>query len=114
VYRAQHGNTPPGFPDGNEMLMPTNEAFVSQMTLYTNSKGDTSSTPSAEFKYGPYLSLMLTNPFERSGEVRFIDSYDMFSKEAEGPEGWVYQSITGMFAANTPGTDIHGVRYFDY
>ncbi len=114
AYQAQHNNTPPGFPQGNTMLIPTNEVFISQMTLYTNDQGHTSSKPSSEFRFGPYIEQVPPNPFNKNSRIRFVDFYDAFPTEADGPEGWVYQPLTGMFTANTPGTDIQGRRYFDY
>src|SRR6266446_2646783 len=39
LYAAQHNNIPPGFPGNDIMLAPDAQAFVEQMTQYTNAYG---------------------------------------------------------------------------
>ncbi len=114
VYRAQHAGVAPGYPRGDTLTAPTYDAFLAQMTMYTNEQGDTSRIPSDEYKFGPYMERMPMNLINSNNDIRFMDSYDFGPVIAEGPEGWVYQPSTGTIAANLPGSDVHGASYTDY
>lgn len=113
AYQAHHGGVAPGYPGGNTAMMPTHEAFAAQMTRYTNHAGDTSDTPSDEFRFGPYLRSVPENSLANSNHIRFMNPVELVPV-ASGDQGWVYQPVTGTIAANWPGTDIHGVKYTDY
>ena len=114
VYRAQHGGNSPGYPAGDLTATPTMEAFTQQMTLYSNPEGQTSATPTPQYKLGPYLLKMPVNSINGSSEIWFIPNDEEFPKEANGKTGWVYQASSGQFAANVVGTDPEGKKYFDY
>lgn len=114
VYRAQHGGVSPGYPGGVETASPTMEAFTNQMTLYSNAAGQTSATPSTDYKLGPYLLKMPVNSINGSSEITFIANDAAFPTEADGTSGWFYQPATGQVAANVLGSDPEGKVYFDY
>ncbi len=113
IYQAQHGGVAPGYPGGNTAMMPTHQAFVAQMTRFTNQAGDTSNAPSEEFRFGPYLSGVPKNPLTKKKHIRFMKPTEQIPT-ATGDQGWVYQPATGTIAANTSGTDIRGAKYTDY
>lgn len=114
VYTAQHGGIPPGYPEGNLSAAPTAEAFVAQMTTYTDGIGRVSASRTEVFDNGPYLRKIPANPLNLSDLVRVIPDGQTFPSGAFGPEGWVYKPATRTFVANTPGHDKSGRAYFDY
>src|SRR2546430_4575872 len=69
VYKAQHREIPPGYPGGDRNAAPTESDFISQMTLFTSEDCTTSSSASATFKFGPYLSRMPPNPLSDQGTL---------------------------------------------
>lgn len=114
VYTAQHGGIAPGYPDGDLNATPTAEAFVAQMTTYTDGIGHSAADRTDVFANGPYLRKIPANPNNLSDVVRVIGNNETFPSTAHGPEGWVYKPATRTFVANTPGQDKTGRAYFDY
>jgi general secretion pathway protein G len=114
VYRAQHGNVSPGFPNGDPSATPTDAAFVAQMTQYTDGRGRASANPDATHKLGPYLTDMPVNPINDSASIRFIGPGQPFPSAPVGSEGWVYQPSTGAISANVDGEDSSGAKFFEY
>ena len=113
IYRAQHRGVAPGYPGGDAAMLPTHEAFVAQMTRFTDETGQTSDTPSDDFRFGPYLLAVPRNPLNESADIRFMHDV-VLVPSAGGEQGWVYHPVTGSIVANVPGVDISGVRYIDY
>jgi general secretion pathway protein G len=101
VYKAQHGDIAPG---------PTAADFLAQMTMHTNEAGGTSATPSAVFKYGPYLSRVPKNPIN-SLETLEISSDDPLV--GDGSHGWEYNPATQAIIADIDGTDSSNVTRYD-
>lgn len=114
LYRAQHNGVAPGYPNGDTFSMPTYEAFIAQMSQYTNADGETSKTRTVEFTYGPYLKAMPANPLNSSADIRFVDTAEYTKLIPQGLQGWIYQPSTGTIVANSPDMDIQGVPYTDY
>src|SRR5678815_1114114 len=56
VFAAQHRDISPGYPSGNVGAVPTANDFEMQMTRFSSEACVTSTTSSALYKYGPYLS----------------------------------------------------------
>lgn len=114
VYRAQHGGTAPGYPDGDTTRPPTTTDFAAQMTLYTDAQGRTAIQKSEQFCFGPYLEQLPANPVNHSAAIRFIAAEALFPTVPGGSEGWFYQPATGTFAPNIEGRDAVGEPYFQY
>lgn len=114
VYAAQHEGIAPGYPNGDRNAAPTYEAFVAQMTGYSDKKGLTSATSDAAYNLGPYLIKIPANPFNDSAQVRVIGNNTTFPGVPSGTEGWFYQPSTLTFVANEIGEDKSGRAYFDY
>src|SRR4051812_38569326 len=62
VYRAQHHDCPPGYPNGDRNQAATGADFVAQMTRPSDEDGITGAQNSQTYKFGPYLSAMPVNP----------------------------------------------------
>lgn len=103
VYRAQHNAYP-------AEVMPTNppagvsslaDAFVAQMTRYTDAGGRISNTKDATFKYGPYLkgNNLPMNPFNDKEDVTIDASEaDITVRNSSGAgTAWKFYAKTGVF-----------------
>jgi len=91
----------------------TNQAFLDQMSLYTDANGGTCSVKDANFQFGPYLKKdkLPNNPITGVGsaiaDFTVVGAGDL-AMAADGPDGgWKYDFLTGKFIANDD-TDIDG------
>ena len=88
------------------------QAFLDQMSLYTNAAGGACSTKDATFKYGPYLkkSTIPTNPVNGLATLVTENSGDLvaFSGDSPAAGGWKYDVTSGKFIANDTNTDPNG------
>src|SRR5437773_6966159 len=55
VYKAQHHDVPPGYPNGDQAASASGPDFIAQLTKPTDETGITNSTNTAVYKFGPYL-----------------------------------------------------------
>ena len=97
VYKIQHRDTNPG----------SNGVFLDQMTLATDEQGNTNATPTAVFKFGPYLSQMPSNPLNEKDTIKFSNSADL-TTDVDDTTGWIYNSATQQIIANLSGNDSNG------
>lgn len=114
VYRMQHNNISPGYPEGNSRSTPSQSAFLEQMTLYSNSYGKTSIKKTSAYPLGPYLVALPVNPLKDNHHLRFVANDAIFPVGPSGDEAWLYQPATGQIAPNVSGKDENGRNYFDY
>lgn len=95
------------------------EAFLLQLTQYSDADGAVSPTPTEQFRFGPYLRdgipLCPVSVGRPSSQVHLIDGVTApcFAPSAR-ESGWVYNFNTGYIAANSPGSDEDGVPYDSY
>ena len=89
------------------------QAFLDQLSLYTDANGGACSVKDANFEFGPYLKKgslpdnPITNVGELLAEFVVINTGDLVMA-ADGPNGgWKYDVVTGKFIAND-NTDIDG------
>ena len=80
LYTAQHAGNPPSLAN-----------FAQQLTLASNTAGDTAAPNTDGFPFGPYLSAVPTNPFTATNTVSAGDV---------GASAWYYNQSTGAFHAN--------------
>jgi len=113
VFKAQHRDVPPGYPNGNTALTPTADAFVEQMTRNTNELCAVGPAGPA-YKFGPYLSRVPPNPINNLATIRVIPNGSPMPAEADNSTGWIYKPETLEIVPNSPGTDANGTRYIDY
>lgn len=111
VYAAQHANRYPGMyseADGTTATTTdalAKQAFLAQLTQFTDVNGMVNGTKTATFKYGPYLktSTLPPNPFNENTDV-FVDFDQADITAARAPagagEGWQYYAPIGVFFAN--------------
>ncbi len=95
-YAIRNNDVPPGYPSNN-MDAPVFEVeFLTQMIR------------------GKYLTKMPENPFNNKTTLLMIANDGSIPAEATGEYGWIYQPKTRTIKLDWPGTDIDGIRYYDY
>jgi prepilin-type N-terminal cleavage/methylation domain-containing protein len=103
VFKAQHRDTPPGYPNGDRAQAPTEAAFVQQMTTYTNESCAASPTRVGKFTFGPYVSKMPVNPLNQLSGVLVIADGQPKPAATGVTYGWYYKPQTQEIWANSPG-----------
>lgn len=114
VFKAQHDDVSPGYPSGDTTQAATGSDFTDQMTQYTTEKCDVSSTASATYKLGPYLSQMPGNPVSGLSTVKVVTNDPKDASNVDGTTGWIYNPLTLEVVANLRGNGTDGVAYADY
>jgi prepilin-type N-terminal cleavage/methylation domain-containing protein len=114
LYYHQHDCTYPGAhleTDGSAVstTAQAENAFVLQLTLYTDIDGVTSVTKDATYKYGPYLKKgMPNNPFNGLNSVNCdIVTTDISAAASDGADGWKFYILTGRLIADDGAHDSH-------
>ena len=114
VYKAQHHDVPPGYPNGDRQAAPTGADFIAQLTKPTDAFGVTAAASTPVFKYGPYLSEMPQNPLNNLQAVQIVGDADPMPAPTGVTYGWIYKPLTGEIIANSTGSDASGTLYKDY
>jgi type II secretory pathway pseudopilin PulG len=113
VFKAQHQDIPPGYPQGNPMLSPTPDDFTGQMTHSSDVNCNFSTPGGQTYPYGPYLAAMPTNPVNGKSTVEVIGN-NQGIPVADGSTGWIYKPQTQEVIANVVGKDDSGASYATY
>jgi general secretion pathway protein G len=117
VFKAQHEDVPPGYPNGDRSATPDEETFIRHLTGYTNAKCGWSATQDNAHPFGPYLTRMPANPITGKSGVYVVTSGTTMPDPdliAYPDAGWFYNPGTQQITSNTPGNDTNGVPYADY
>ena len=72
IYKSQHLEVGPGYPDGDTTQDPTEAAFLAQTTLSSNESGQTAPVGTPGFERGPYLSKIPVNPLNHKSTVQML------------------------------------------
>lgn len=97
MYKAEHAGS-----------YPTAADIGDQLTLYTDISGNTSSTKTGAYIYGPYIAAV---PALKVGANR--GNTDIAAADAAGV-GWIYTATTGSIVANAAESDESGTAYASY
>jgi general secretion pathway protein G len=114
IYTAQHREVAPGYPNGDTTQAPTEQTFVDQITLSSNTSGQTAPMGTSGFPRGPYLTKIPVNPLNQKDTVQVLADGDAFPANGDGSHGWIYKPATAEVRADCAGTDDNGKRYYDY
>ena len=81
---------------------PGEQAFIDQLTLYSNAAGGTCSIKDAVFEFGPYLKKapLPNNPLTASSALEIINTGDLLMAGTGANLGWKYDVVSGKFIAN--------------
>jgi general secretion pathway protein G len=85
----------------------TEQAFLDQMSKYTDVNGESCTKSDAAFKYGPYLkkATLPSNPMTTSATVLMSTAGALGMTSAVTTGGWKYDTLTGQFIADHSGYD---------
>ena len=114
IYKGQHLEVAPGYPNGDTTAAPTNQAFVEQATMSSNTSGQTAVVGTPGFERGPYMQKTPVNPFNNLSTVQMLADGEAFPANADDSHGWIYKAATAEMRADTSGTDSNGKAYYDY
>jgi len=114
IYRSQHLEVAPGYPNGNTGVAPTEQAFIDQATLSSNSNGQTAAVGTSGFHRGPYMQRIPVNPFNGLSTVQMLPDGQAFPPAADNSHGWIYKAATGEVKAGNTGSDSTGKAYYEY
>ena len=90
LYLAQHGT------------YPALATFEPQMTLYSDVSGNTNSTRTTTYPYGPYLLRLPPLPVGTEKGKTTVTAMSSYSAGF----GWQYDPTTGKLRANCPDSDV--------
>lgn len=114
VYRTQHLEVGPGYPDGDTAQAPTEQAFIDQATMASNANGQTAAIGTPGFNRGPYMSKIPVNPFNGKNTVEMLADGQAFPANADDSHGWIYKAATSEIRTDNTGTNLNGKLYYDY
>ncbi len=114
VYKSQHLEIGPGYPNGNNSAAPTEQAFIEHATISSNANGETAPVGTVGFSRGPYMQEIPVNPFNRKSSVQMLGDGEAFPADADDSHGWIYKAATSEIRAGNSGTSENGKRYYDY
>lgn len=122
LYKLQHNGLSPGY-----MISPINpntRFSVPATTLALQLTGTTSitgqvgptRTPSESYPFGPYLSNIPENPFNRGTLIEYVTGeFTVVHRDQDQEQvGWLFKRETAEIRLNTDGTDKNGVAYINY
>jgi prepilin-type N-terminal cleavage/methylation domain-containing protein len=114
IYKSQHLEVSPGYPDGDMTATPTGEVFVAQATSSSKASGQTAARGTPGYDYGPYLSRIPVNPLNDLDTVQMVPNGQAFPATADGSHGWIFKPQTGEIRPDNVGTNDKGTAYYDY
>lgn len=114
IYKGQHLEVAPGYPNGDTTQAPTEEAFIDQMTLSSNPGGQTAPVGTAGYERGPYMMKMPENLLNGKSTVQILGDAEDFPADADDSHGWIYKPATSEVRSDAIGADDEGKKYNDY
>lgn len=114
IYKGQHLEVNPGYPNGNTGANPTQQAFIDQATLASNELGNTAARGTVGFHRGPYMYKLPVNPLNGLNTVQMLANGQAFPAAGDDSHGWIYKAQTGEVRADSAGIDFSGKAYIDY
>ena len=114
VYKSQHLEVGPGYPNGDKTLAPTEQDFIDQTTLSSNMNGQTAAIGTPGFNRGPYLMKIPSNPFNKLNTVQILGNAQAFPANADDSHGWIYKPATSEIRADNSGTNSNGKLYYAF
>ncbi len=122
LYAVQHNGVPPAYIlDGTAPEGQKYGVFMEQLFNATYSDGTVADANSGdELTFGPYLTSIPENPFNKGVLVKVLILTQSFPKEYIGPRegvniiGWIYSAEEKDFRINHEGVDSEGVPFSSY
>ena len=93
------------------------QAFIDQLSMYTDADGKACSTTDAVFRFGPYVkkNTLSKNPITDVATLVAVNAGDLNMAGDGANLGWKYDILTGKFIANDTTADPNnpGFQYDD-
>jgi prepilin-type N-terminal cleavage/methylation domain-containing protein len=115
VFKAQHADTAPGYPNGKTTASPTEQDFILQMTRHTDEFCNFVN-PTTANRLGPYLKKMPVNPLNGMNTILIVPNGSSMPPKGQpdNSTGWIYKPQTLEIIPNTTGNDSEGTPYVEY
>ena len=112
IYYCHHNNIYPGQKKTNGIQDTSNpneaaSAFITQLTQYSDARGETKEIKDATHIFGPYIKkgVLPQNPFNDKNDITCdITTTDIAVMTSDGSTGWKFYSNTGVIIPN------HGIQ----
>ena len=114
VFKAQHRDVAPGYPNGDVTAPADSATFVQDMTMYSDELCNLSANQTNAFPYGTYLSQMPYNPVSSQNGIWVVNGGAMPAPDQTQPFGWIYNPQTLQIIANLSGNDSSGIPFTTY
>jgi len=117
LYYQQHGSYPssaaatgatcPASGTAGTGGINTEQAFINQLSRYSNKSGQTCTTTDATFKYGPYMKKdSLPNNTLTDIKTLVVSTTGALGMTGNAtPAGWKFDNVTGQFIADDAAND---------
>ena len=116
-YYGEHNNIFPGAKTDGMNGADTQDAFINQLTLYSNANGQVSQNLDAAYPYGPYLRTWPACPVSPNAgkvTVTVVNQPTVLAATPGNGNGWVYNTATGQIIVNSNDTGKDGEVYCTY
>ena len=115
-YYGEHHNVYPGTnPDGLGGGADSEAAFVSQLTMYSDTNGNVSASKDPAFPFGPYIRVDIPElPVGANAGQNTVTVVNQAGPLVANPgdnNGWVFNTNTGQFIANSTDAGSDAVTY---
>lgn len=89
------------------------QAFLDQLSMFTDEDGGACSVKDSNFEYGPYLkkNSLPDNPITGSNALEVVAGGDLLMAGTGAALGWKYDLTVGKFIANDTNNDPDGNPY---
>jgi general secretion pathway protein G len=111
VFKAEHRDVPPGYPNGNRFAAPGAATFVDQMTKQTDDRCNIGNGPAN--RLGPYFAKMPPNPLNQRDTILIVPDGQPIPPPDDST-GWIYKPSTMELIPNLTGMDSEGRPYAQY
>ena len=87
------------------------QAFIDQLTGYSNAEGATCTRPHTDFPFGPYLREIPKEPIKNLATVAMVPAATNPTVETGG---WVFSNVIGKFYMNSKAAGRDGRLYYEH
>ena len=108
IYALQHRDNPPGVDTSNNADA---ALFTDHLTGFSDIAGNSNSSRTNLYCFGPYLSRIPANPINNMSTVAIMNAVP---NQCPGTNGWIYIPETLTFIADLQGDGFDGKPYSKY
>ncbi len=114
-YAIDHNGVSPGYTLNNTASTPDTLQFNLQLVFRaSNALGQLADFGTGGYPFGPYLTEIPENPFNKRKTIWVIDNTTIFPASPIDSYGWIYKPSTKDIRLDTSEVDSQGTAYFSY